>query len=269
MYFFSEIVYQCIIGGNMSLSSNSLFHFTKSLSSLEGILNDSFKISYCVEEINYVKIKRKLVMPMVSFCDIPLSQMKNHINSYGDYGIGLTKEWAQRKGLNPVLYMEKGSNLCYCMEEIYKKFLKGNNSFETSNWEDHQRQILDIQRYVKRYQGDLIRRDGTKMPNYRFSDEREWRYVPPIRDDFLNVVPETAYLAERNKNVIRDYKRNISCERLEFNPNDIKYIVVKGEAEILPIVNHLQNVKGKNYSFEEIQRLSTRIITSNQIATDF
>jgi hypothetical protein len=95
----------------MGLSSNTLIHFTKSIKALSGILTEHFKIKYCQEIVYSISDNSKLIVPMVSFCDIPFSQIINHIDSYGYYGIGLKKEWAEKNGLNPVLYIEKNSLL--------------------------------------------------------------------------------------------------------------------------------------------------------------
>ena len=37
------------------------------------------------------------------------SQIKNHIENYGGYAIGLSKEWGVSKGINPVAYSIKNS----------------------------------------------------------------------------------------------------------------------------------------------------------------
>ncbi|MBK9465826.1 MAG: hypothetical protein IPN56_13800 [Chitinophagaceae bacterium] len=46
---------------------------------------------------------------MVSFSDLRLSELKDNIGTYGKFGIGMTKEWAINKGLNPVMYASKES----------------------------------------------------------------------------------------------------------------------------------------------------------------
>lgn len=81
----------------MSLSSNSVIHFTNNKEALVGILQKNFKITYCNEQILLADSVVKIQVPMVSFCDIPLSKIKDHIDKYGNYGIGLTKNWAKKK----------------------------------------------------------------------------------------------------------------------------------------------------------------------------
>lgn len=85
----------------MPLSSSSIIHFTNKKAYLKGILENNFHISYCSETVTFGTQNWSFHAPMVSFCDIPLSEVKNHIEKYGSYGIGLTKEWASRNGLNP------------------------------------------------------------------------------------------------------------------------------------------------------------------------
>ena len=79
----------------MAVSANTLFHFTDEKSKLMGILKNSFYPKYSLEDISNatpeVSIYRTAHIPMVCFCDIVFSQIKNHIDFYGDYGIAFTK----------------------------------------------------------------------------------------------------------------------------------------------------------------------------------
>jgi len=252
----------------MALSSNSILHFTRSFEYLKGILRENFKLGFCKERIKFVGKERFLMVPMVSFCDIPLSEMKNHISSYGSYGIGMTKGWAKKNHLNPVLYIEDISYLCHSFEAIYQADIIG-NKVDFDKWPEHNKQILDILRYIKSYQGDLMRKGKETTLNYRFSDEREWRYVPPIESGFPMAIPAGYFENEKNKEMVALAKEKVSNEFLEFSPNDIKYLIVEKEDEIHPLVQFLNETKGKNYSLHDVQRLTTRIITSEQIKTDF
>jgi len=82
-----------------SLYPDILFHFTTK-AGLFGILENTFSISYAREKIIGNRKSAQFAVPMVSFCDLRLSQLKDHMDKYGNFGIGLTKEWANRNGLN-------------------------------------------------------------------------------------------------------------------------------------------------------------------------
>ncbi|MCG6211981.1 abortive infection system antitoxin AbiGi family protein, partial [Vibrio furnissii] len=92
---------------NSSLYPDILFHFTREKESLFNILNSTFRVSYAREKIEGVDTVREFAVPMVSFCDLKLPELKVHMGKYGKYGIGLTKEWANRNGLNSVMYINK------------------------------------------------------------------------------------------------------------------------------------------------------------------
>lgn len=241
----------------MPISANSIIHFTKSKEALQGILQDNFKIHYCIEEVDSSDNHFKMAIPMVSFCDITLSQVKVHMDKYGEYGIGLTKEWAIRNGLNPVLYMDKNSMLANSFINFFDDYLKAKTSFNIQ-----EKQFLDLARYTKNYQGDL-ERNGKIHKDYRFYDEREWRYTLshnehenfalPVGDDFDK----------------EEVNQKINEFRLIFEPNDIKYIIIKDEEEINEFINVLRKAKGKNFSMNDVEKLTTRIITSTQIYEDF
>ena len=81
------------MSNNNSLHPEILFHFT-SKDALYGILKETFKVYYSLERISGKSKPLEFGVPMVSFCDLKLSELKTHIENYGKYGIGLTKEWA-------------------------------------------------------------------------------------------------------------------------------------------------------------------------------
>ena len=93
------------------LSANTLFHFTRHRENLLGILRDNFKPHYSLETIVGALPPNGVLrsaIPMVCFCDIPLSQIRNHARDYGSYAIGLSKSWASQKSIAPVMYVPTG-----------------------------------------------------------------------------------------------------------------------------------------------------------------
>lgn len=89
----------------MSISPSTLFHFTNK-SGLKGILKDNFKMKYCLEKLPNRKESGSIAIPMVSFCDIKISEIKEYIEKYEKYGIGLSKEWANEKKIITCLLSE-------------------------------------------------------------------------------------------------------------------------------------------------------------------
>jgi hypothetical protein len=60
----------------------------------------------------------------------------------------------------------------------------------------------------------------------------------------------------------------IGGSRLSFTPTDIKYVIVRKESEILPIIRDLERIKGK-YSLDEVKVLTSRVMSAEQIVQDF
>lgn len=246
----------------MSLSSNSIVHFTSSKDALKGILSDNFKIKYCREVLKFEgRSDIVLRVPMVSFCDIPLSQVKEHISRYGEYGLGLTREWAVRNRLNPVLYFEPGSHLAQSYSSAMTGLSKSRSAVDI---EQAYGDLWDLARYMKPYEASLERK-GDTVDRYRFSDEREWRYVPPKGSGCVSLFVDSQLGFEFDESSAS----KVDALRLQFEPNDIKYIIIKDDSEISEFISHLRGVKGGKYLFNDVDRLSSRILTTEQIRSDF
>lgn len=245
----------------MALSSSSLIHLTEQKEALIGILTDNFKVKYCLEKVETPAGDLEIAVPMVSFCDIPMSQIKDHIAKYGSYGIGLKQSWGQAKGLNPVLYIDTNSSIGRNYYSAAAKVAKGKNS---DNITEHDAQLLDVLRYMKNYEAPLTRRGQTNS-KYRFADEKEWRYVPNYKEANL-IVSGPAYKKDGAKEMCAVITENL---RLEFEPEDIKYIIIKEDSEVSEFIDILRQAKRKKYSYNDVERLITRIITVEQIMSDF
>lgn len=64
-----------------SISAKALFHFTSSKETLLKIIETGFRPSYCKEFGENITGNRlqELYIPMTCFCDLPLSNTKNHM----------------------------------------------------------------------------------------------------------------------------------------------------------------------------------------------
>lgn len=187
---------------------NTLFHFTDKVNVLKLIIRNGLRFSYCFEEFsNNVGI----AIPMICFCDIPLLRTVDHRHKYGDYMLGVDKNFLRRHlkyVLNPVAYHDALFLKTFASEsfnaelEIINSAL--NNFFEKeirpvwdgnkyANIEDLFRDNLDLH-----YKSDCVMlAKNTLLYNLAFSklyssievikgkrieyvnyDEQEWRCVP-------------------------------------------------------------------------------------------
>src|SRR6266487_3729891 len=85
----------------MNARTKTLFHFTRTLDNLMSILKEGFWPQYSLEDISWIEggVPR-LAWPMVSFCDMPISRLREHTAFYGNFGIGLCREQWRDTGLN-------------------------------------------------------------------------------------------------------------------------------------------------------------------------
>jgi hypothetical protein len=254
----------------MVISSNTLFHFTDNINNLIDILTNEFRPHISLEIFGDIfsgaDIGNAEAIPMVSFCDLPLSQVKDHVEFYGNYGIGLSKEWGIANGVNPVMYLEPRSYL-------KKHFLKLLEISDVKVDKDILSTFFEIASFVKIYKG-ICYRKGKYLPDIIFYNEREWRFVPlrpegMLPEKFLNSFFMSAeeFLDEQQRESVNSRLR--SAFKLSFEPNSIKYIIVSNENEILPMVKAIKEIKGNKYSYDLLQILTTRVISASQIKEDF
>lgn len=270
------------MGKEYTLSANTLFHFTDHIDKLESILKNNFYPKYCLENWDPVMPKiegilqeepREYAMPMVSFCDIPLSQIRKHVGYYGRYAIGLTKEWGIAKNICPVLYTYNNSELSNSIKNIFAKALnQKKREFSITEFQYNINAWIKFNYFVKPYEGYLWRRNKYLDEKIIFYDEREWRFCPDIhisdeKDEektprFLN---KESFL-EQNKR--QNANKMIEKFKLLFEPKNIKYIIVNKEDEIYEMVNKVIQLK-KDHNYEDVQVLTTRIISLEHILEDF
>ncbi|MBA1196037.1 hypothetical protein G7011_02840 [Pseudomonas plecoglossicida] len=201
-----------------------------------------------------------LYVPMVSFCDIPLSQIKDHLASYGSYGVGLSREWAVRNGLNPVLYIQRESNLARSYESALLHYEQ--DGVENDDAITAYNQISDVARYTKNYE-DILERKGKSYGMYRFSDEREWRYVPSLDSSC-----EMSYAGMTfDEEAQEEARESVKDYRLRFEADDIRYIIIGSENEIPSFVDSLRDLR--RFSSREVERITARVLTAEQIKNDF
>jgi len=258
----------------LNISSNVLFHFTSSLDNLINILRKDFSPRYCPEydpyESTFAHLKKEppeLARPMVCFCDLPLFLIKEHLNRYGPYGIGLTKEWGMKNGITPVLYVHDWSETLKPLERIRSlggwqqggpdaemESIQG-NAESAANW---------IMSYAKAYEGPAWRNDEY-LENVRFYDEREWRFTPAFLSPGIDLPHWIQYTVGKDLS-----RANLMMEKLctlGFLPSNIQYIILGKESEILPFIPVLADIKSK-FGPDQVSIVTTKIITAKRIQED-
>jgi Protein of unknown function (DUF2743). len=262
------------------ISANTLFHFTKKRETLVSILENTFYPRYCWENISTIEQNNQatfpdFAVPIVSFCDIPLSQVGDHVKTYGNFAIGLKKEWGVKNGLNPVFYIEPKSDVAKDIRkiaDISSNALSVAYKAGASIFIELGDGLTQLAIYTKLHKGRFFRGGVFEPEIFNFYDEREWRYVPrvkKIRDLNVSRVLTWGFAKKPGNELIFDNWNNvIKKANLNFEPDDVKYIIVEKEGDILTLANELKRIKSR-FSEDQIILLTTRLISMENIKEDF
>lgn len=266
-----------------NISANTLFHFTRGPEKLINILIDGFYPRCCMENLGFIygQGSKQLAttgfaIPMVCFCDIPLSQIRNHVEKYGGYALGLSKEWGENNGINPVMYELPDSN---AVNTIRKSILatipfiideNPHNEAHANKLKELGNQLIFFSCYLKPYKGQRWDGEGFSGEDIIFYDEKEWRYIPEygkiIERSFKPYIFSHDYLDGNKKDDFNEIFRQHF--KLVFKPEDIKYIIVDKEIEVLSMAKMVENIKN-NFNDDEVKLLITKIISIERLRDDF
>jgi hypothetical protein len=244
----------------MRPKSNTLFHFTKSIETLKLILENGFWPRYCLEDINWLGYDKfdYIAYPMVCFCDIPLSRISEHIGFYGEFGLGLTRQWAHLNGLNPILYSAGSNNLTSAFRDLNDH----SNKLEGEDVELCKITMRYLLAHTKPTSGKMVI-DGVPVEK-EFYQESEWRYVP--QHEAIRPYIRKPKFEDKNELDKENSLTKANCI-IKFGPNDIRYIFVKSDADIPNIINFIQTSLD-NFSAVELKVLMSRVVSLESLSVD-
>ncbi len=243
----------------MKPRSHTLFHFTKSGDALKSILKNGFWPRYSLEDFNWYNSEIGYISyPMVCFCDIPLTRLEEHVGFYGEYGLGMTKQWAKTNGLNPLIYLSQSTPVSIALSRLFNNNHHATGGYYQGSAED----INSIISYVKPEEGNMM--VGAIPTPKEFYQENEWRYVPKV-EAIRQWITKEEHLNSLMLNACNETAKNNGT--LQITPKDIKYIFVKSDAEIPGIIDFIQTELG-HYSGNDLKILMSRVVSSESINVD-
>lgn len=257
------------------LTANTLFHFTgndpeRGKDALLNILGSGFRPSYCSEfgDEAIGGVLKGMLIPMVCFCDLPLSKLDKHINGYeweyngkqytsngyGQYGLGMSKTWGKNNRLNPVTYINSGSYLLQSAGTAVNRLF---SLFEesTQRWND------EISKGSKGYSGKIeVKDDGLleiDTPGLSFPSMMPESFVK--MDQLTNALSNTlAVLA-----YMKPYQ-DFTTNQLYYDEREWRYTIpytrqYKGDVPILTKKNEqyipLFQGHSKGYDIEDYRKI--------------
>jgi hypothetical protein len=240
-----------------------LIHMTQNWDVLKLILKEGLKPSYCRENITNTKEKKSACFPMISTSNVSIDFAISYQRSYGTLGIVLDKVWGEINDFNPVLYLERKSDLTNEIIDNFKNITARStehikdalNGLTTDHKSLMTKQLIKIFAYSKNYDGELVRNETLLAEKYPYGMEREWRKI--IKNDkapyFL--VGEDM----KNKKYFYDLIKNI---RVDYHVEHLKSVIVESDWQ----VKEVQQIICNKFGLAEFpQEIKIKVNTIRQI----
>lgn len=201
---------------------DGLYHCTN-LKALKEILTSVyFRPSFCLEETSYFAKNYNLAFAVVCFADLRKNELKDHMANFNsDSYIKMSKEWAMRKGLSPVIYYSDKYTLSSTVFRSIMSFASTHKT--TAIFYNSANLMMGL---LKQYQGRYYLKPEYKERSKEevcFYLEREWRYLPIPSDEEAMFLPEDDFRnADLRQEKIKELVDNGYA--LSFGWNDIMEI---------------------------------------------
>ncbi|MDR1601773.1 MAG: hypothetical protein LBS42_05025 [Tannerella sp.] len=260
-------------------SDGSLYHYTGNFDGFINIFKKKIKPHYSNENFSYIfggltsykrgetEIRLPVIhaMPIFSLCDIPFNRHKTHINDYGPYGIGLKKEWAKNKSINPVIYCQPKSILAISLRTLFFYFFNLQQKGTMSEDEYRAFNLFNyLLMYCKPYDNIPFKKEGEE--HRRCYDEKEWRYIGLC--DKRNGIPLSIPCSNKS---IPDFRKFIKEKRdaqdkimendivsdemeitLQFTIDDITHIILPTEEKKEEFIRRVSEIEEYRSNMDEI-----------------
>lgn len=278
------------------INASSLLHFTKSMDDLKGILEKGFRFSYCCEKVsatinmnelhpegaNFFRpsphINSHIAIPMICFCDIPLTRAKLHSDTYGKFIVGVDKDMAITvfgDNINPVMY-RTSQTIGFALHDLSVIKATIDNVDGCYNYKRSLNQLIGN---TKPYNGTVNGKD------YCFYNEREWRILIPFdysedtkwywdlsEEKFAVKKDEINKILHSSEYAYRGFTTDIDNEEdfMQF----ITHIVVDTEANIPKLVEFILNEEQPLFGYPKVSKrirnfLVSRITSFERIEKDY
>jgi hypothetical protein len=223
-------------------------------------MKSGFWPRYCPEDVKWQGYEGYdfVAYPMVCFCDIPLSRIDEHVGFYGEYGLGLTKEWAERNNATPLQYVSNNNFL----KGTFKKLINSASKLEEEDKQNFLHDFRYLLAYTKPTQGNMV--VGGQIIEKEFYQESEWRCVPK----HLDIVDHLTREKYDDKDILSTANAlTLEHCKLEISPSDIKYVFVKNDSDIPNIINFIQT-ELDHFTSVDIKILMSRVVSLESIQRD-
>ena len=243
---------------------DSLFHYTTDFQTLLVILKTGFRFSFSLETYALPAIKTEtgnltsflsdplrygfVGIPMVCFCDIPISRANKHASEYNNYCVGISKDFVialygqnyREISFNPIQYIS-ADNFYLAFQDLF--ILDKLRNSAPSNVQFCKKSLCNILGLYKPLEGFDFKNNRRR----RFYDENEWRCiyldkVNPKTDWLLNL--PTDYKSA--KLVVDKANSKLYCSKLAYLPFEedkehclryfTNHIIVNNDDEIEEVI---------------------------------
>ena len=261
----------------VTINSSSLFHFTSKKDVLKKILSTGY--SFCFESFGK---NQGMAVPMICFCDIPITRSPKHRSKFGNYAIGLNKEQIMfHHNLNPVHYVTSFLHNSYrstyssvIIKSLEKSFKDGFRKVIDNSSVPHDELFDDIEKKGLRVFGDdthyelesfqiakfaykqqltytKVYRENLGGKKINYYDENEWRMVPHYNtydDERLPCIEDITFedfkkrKSEFLETVNKANNAYFTIPAKDIN-KAISTIIVKDEKMVASIIKHILKSK--------------------------